>query len=86
MAYKMTSSIKKYVYAMNAYGTAIYQPEVVKWSILNKIPEARQNDIINNEKYGLKSVSSVSVWMEAIELGSNSLPYKTLMREHKLTE
>jgi len=45
----------------------------------------KHTNIINDEKFGLKTIASVAIWMEAIELGAESIPYKKLMEVHGLT-
>jgi hypothetical protein len=49
---------------------------------LKLIPEEKHKRIIDHPEFGLKSITTVAVWMEAIELGSASIPYKTLMEAH----
>ena len=71
----MTENINKYVYAMNAYGAALSDQALVEWSVLVEIPPARWANIINDELYGLKDVTMVSHWMEAIDHGEESETY-----------
>jgi hypothetical protein len=69
IAYKMTANTKKYVYAMNVYGTALYDKEIIKRSILKGMTAERQEKIIAHPQFGMNSISTTAQWMDAISEG-----------------
>ena len=67
VAKKMTLNVKKYVYAMNAFYTAIDNIVIVKRSVLYDIAnEAQQDAIYTHPEYGMDSVTKMTHWIDAI--------------------
>jgi len=61
----MTANVKKYVYAMNVKGAALYDKNIIKRSVLRGVPSDKHDKMIDDKEFGLFELEAITHWMEA---------------------
>lgn len=80
----MTANVKKYVYAMNVKGAALYNDEIIKRSVLRGVPSDKHKTMIEDKEYGFQELEAITHWMEACA-NQTGPTYQKLMAHHGLT-